>query len=161
MNSVQLKVGALEIRVERDGEITPEYLEDLLPICSKMAIVAPTMKEDMPGDRTAHKSADTYSALADLSINALAAKMQADSCSQLLKAASFQLFMESEGGVFNKDALTSLVREARLWKAAYSNQQSRDLKRLESKGWLIERKSGEYTLSRSAEDELKELIYEG
>lgn len=80
-------------------------------------------------------------------VSTVAQKLGASSCRTLLLAAAAHLSLYQGKENFTRDELIACVKEARGWKADYSNQMATQIKRLLDAGSLFEKSRDIFSLS--------------
>jgi hypothetical protein len=87
-------------------------------------------------------------------VSTVAQKLGANTCRSLLSAAAAHLSIYQGKESFTRDELIACAKEARSWKADYSNQMATNITRMLDSGVLFEKAKDVFSLS---DDELKNL----
>lgn len=80
-------------------------------------------------------------------INTVASKLGADSCRTVLIASAVHLTLVQGKDAFTRAELVGLAKQAKVWKADYTNQVSTMIGRLADAGVLVEKAKDTYFLS--------------
>ena len=91
-------------------------------------------------------------------VSVVAQKIGAKSARDLLLAASAHLTLYQGKDTFSKDDLVTCAKEARSWKANYSNQMAVNIKRMSDAGTLFEKAKDIFGLSDSALADLEQRL---
>lgn len=83
-------------------------------------------------------------------VSVVAQKMAAKSARDLLLAAAAHLTLYQGKDGFSKEDLVACAKDARNWKASYSNQMALNIKRMLDAGTLFERAKNLFSLSSEA-----------
>ncbi|MBK8009410.1 MAG: hypothetical protein IPK23_14060 [Rhizobiales bacterium] len=87
-------------------------------------------------------------------VSGVAQKLGANSCRTLLASAATYLTLYQAKDSFSRDELIASAKEARSWKAEYSNQMATQINRLLDAGTLFEKSKDVFSLS---EDHIKDV----
>jgi hypothetical protein len=88
-------------------------------------------------------------------VNTVAQKIGVKSARELLLAAATFLMLFQGRESFTKDELIACAKEARAWKAVYSNQMANNIKRMLDAGTLFEKAKDIFSLSEAMEAEMQ------
>jgi hypothetical protein len=109
----------------------------------------------------ADKGAGTISPLGpkrEGTVSAVAQKIGAKSARDLLLAAGAHLTLYQGRDSFSRDELIGCAKDARNWKAAYSNQMAFNIVRMLDAGTLFEKAKNVFSLSDGAVSDLEERL---
>ena len=88
-------------------------------------------------------------------VSVVAQKIGAKSARDLLLAAATHLMLYQGRETFSKEELIACAKEARGWKAAYSNQMAFNITRMIKAGTLFEKAKDVFSLSEASEAEMQ------
>lgn len=88
-------------------------------------------------------------------VSVVAQRIGAKSARDLLQAAAAHLMLFQGKESFTRDELIACAKEARSWKADYSNQMAVNIKRMLDAGTLFEKAKDVFSLSEAAESEMQ------
>jgi hypothetical protein len=156
-SKLRLKIGEVEI----DFEGTEEFLKQELPQLLKTAMElheAAGMRAK-PDPTKTRKSGATATIDVSLTTASIAARLEASSGPDLLKAAAAQLCICSKKGSFTRaELLTQMQSASGYYKKSYSNNLSRYLTTAMTDGLITESAKNVYALSAASKQEVEQLL---
>jgi hypothetical protein len=125
------------------------------PLCDRLFAIPKSAADD---DEAVRGGEESFRQKRVGTINTVIAKLGADSCMDVLKAAAVQLVFYKGKDRFSDDEWDETAKEANAWKADYSNQKAKTKKRLIKSGFVIENAAGIFSLSDASVREMESKL---
>jgi hypothetical protein len=147
MKTLKLRFGSIDLELhsedlEADLAVTRKFLVEMTGVPAFVAGSSPSAGASEPLPEQQHQP----NALLQQTMNGYVARLGGDSARKLMQVAALHLALHDQKDVFSKADLLARVREAKEWKADYSNQQASNLHRMVKSNELIEKSGGMYAV---------------
>ena len=154
MTTLQMKIGNSELTLESASALSPDELDNAFKAFERFRgmVGASPMTIATSGDGGSPPASNGG---IDASIDMFVSRLGGDSCRALLKAAAAHLTLVDGQAVFGRQLWFERAQEAHEWRADYSSNRARDVRRMISSKEMIEKQGGMYALTPRVAAEIR------
>jgi hypothetical protein len=149
-NKVRLRLGDAEVEVMSEEEDISATVQQAMDALTELR-----GKQPRPIERDFAASNDAEPSDIGVSINTAVARLGGGSCRNIMMAAAGLLVASRPQGRFTKNEWEVLAATSNQWKAQYSKEKAKVIKRLITSGDVIENSRDMFSLAAKAQKEIE------
>jgi hypothetical protein len=162
MSRIKLGAGTAFVELESDDDLATleqRALSLLAALPGAVTVAKNERAELTPSERGGERREESRVAGGfDESINTVVARLKAESCREILRAAAVHITLADRTPVFSKADWLARAHSATEWKRGYGNMQATDIKRMIAADEIREKAGGQFAISAKYLEQTKAAL---